>query len=337
MATEIATGTSFPVTIPDTTDSADIRVALRQVLYGTTTSDPANDAAITQNSIMGHMYDKAPSASPTFTGTVVLGTAATLVFEGATSDAYETTLTVTDPTADRTITFPNASGNVILDTATQTLTNKTIGAGTTSVPALSFTSGTKLTTAAAGALEFDGKVFYTTPNTTEGRGLQPTIHYYLWQGGNTTINTSSTNYGFPVLSLAANTAYEIEGLYMIQTNSGAGLNHTAIFASTGTASLTTEYYELSYGSSTSSLLGTAVTMNTTYNPISSTTTIGTASTSPRYFVVKFKFVARPTTAVSIGFAIYSGVGITTNIMYPGSYIKATPVGTNTVTSIGAWA
>ena len=31
----------------------------------------------------------------------------TIVFEGATDDAYETTLTVVDPTADRTITFPN--------------------------------------------------------------------------------------------------------------------------------------------------------------------------------------------------------------------------------------
>jgi len=36
----------------------------------------------------------------------------TIVFEGATADAYETTLTVTDPTADRTITLPNETGTV---------------------------------------------------------------------------------------------------------------------------------------------------------------------------------------------------------------------------------
>lgn len=35
-----------------------------------------------------------------------------LVFEGATADTFETTLAVTDPTADRTITLPNASGTV---------------------------------------------------------------------------------------------------------------------------------------------------------------------------------------------------------------------------------
>ena len=37
-----------------------------------------------------------------------------LPFEGATGDAYETTLTVTDPTADRTITMPDATGTVPL-------------------------------------------------------------------------------------------------------------------------------------------------------------------------------------------------------------------------------
>ena len=37
---------------------------------------------------------------------------ASIIFEGATADAYETTLTVTDPTADRTITLPNSTGTV---------------------------------------------------------------------------------------------------------------------------------------------------------------------------------------------------------------------------------
>jgi hypothetical protein len=37
-----------------------------------------------------------------------------VTFEGATADSYETTLTVTDPTADRTITLPDATGTVAL-------------------------------------------------------------------------------------------------------------------------------------------------------------------------------------------------------------------------------
>lgn len=51
-------------------------------------------------------------------------------FEGSTSDAYETTLTVVDPTADRTITLPNATGTVTLDGVASTLTSKTITSGT---------------------------------------------------------------------------------------------------------------------------------------------------------------------------------------------------------------
>lgn len=51
---------------------------------------------------------------------------ASITLEGTTADAYETTLTVGDPTADRTITFPNATGTVSLLTNTETLTNKTL-------------------------------------------------------------------------------------------------------------------------------------------------------------------------------------------------------------------
>ena len=45
---------------------------------------------------------------------ILLNTGNTLRFEGSTADAHETTLTVTDPTADRTITLPNATGTVAL-------------------------------------------------------------------------------------------------------------------------------------------------------------------------------------------------------------------------------
>ena len=54
----------------------------------------------------------APISNPVFTGTVSLPTS--IVFEGATADAFETTLTVVDPTVDRTITLPDATGTVAL-------------------------------------------------------------------------------------------------------------------------------------------------------------------------------------------------------------------------------
>jgi hypothetical protein len=70
--------------------------------------------------------------SPTINGATVSSSLSgnfTLVFEGATADAYETTLTVTDPTSsDKTITLPDATGTVSLVTGTETLTNKTLTA-----------------------------------------------------------------------------------------------------------------------------------------------------------------------------------------------------------------
>ena len=47
-------------------------------------------------------------AGGTVTGNLEIGTTGSLTFEGATANAFETTLAVTDPTADRTITLPDA-------------------------------------------------------------------------------------------------------------------------------------------------------------------------------------------------------------------------------------
>ena len=59
-------------------------------------------------------FNKLQSDVSTLESNPTYGTS--LIFEGATADAYETTLTVTDPTADRTITLPNATGTVLLST-----------------------------------------------------------------------------------------------------------------------------------------------------------------------------------------------------------------------------
>ena len=57
---------------------------------------------------------KMPLAGGTFTGVVTFDVASPIVLEGATGNAHETTITVTDPTADRTLTLPDATGTVAL-------------------------------------------------------------------------------------------------------------------------------------------------------------------------------------------------------------------------------
>jgi hypothetical protein len=65
-------------------------------------------------------------SAPSFTATVTLGASADIIFEGATNDGFETTLTVADPTADRVVTLPNATDTLVGKATTDTLTNKTL-------------------------------------------------------------------------------------------------------------------------------------------------------------------------------------------------------------------
>jgi hypothetical protein len=59
--------------------------------------------------------------SPVVTGLTVNDSS--IVFEGSAADDYETTLTVTNPTADRTITLPNVTGTVVTTGDTGSVTN----------------------------------------------------------------------------------------------------------------------------------------------------------------------------------------------------------------------
>lgn len=74
----------------------------------------------------------------TVTGNLEIGTTGSLTFEGSTANASETTLTVVDPTADRTITLPDVSGTVITSGDTGTVTN-TMLAGSIAYSKLSLT------------------------------------------------------------------------------------------------------------------------------------------------------------------------------------------------------
>ena len=90
---------------------------------------------------VANLFNTPSLTSPTITGTASI--TGSLVFEGSTADSFETTFAITDPTADRTITFPNLTGTVSLITATETLTNKTLTSPT--INTATITLGANLT------------------------------------------------------------------------------------------------------------------------------------------------------------------------------------------------
>jgi hypothetical protein len=112
-ALTVATATTTPaLTIRSATTSVDGIVQLSD-----STSTTSSVLAATPTAVKA-AYDLADAALPKvggiISGALEIGNTGSLVFEGSTADGNETTLAVADPTADQTITLPNATGTVAL-------------------------------------------------------------------------------------------------------------------------------------------------------------------------------------------------------------------------------
>ncbi len=110
---QVATGTVTPaISVTTGTTSA---VGVLQLTDGVASS--STTTAATPNGVKT-AYDLAalalPKAGGIISGQLLLNENASLVFEGASPDAFETTLAVADPTADRVVTLPNLTGTVAL-------------------------------------------------------------------------------------------------------------------------------------------------------------------------------------------------------------------------------
>ena len=124
-------GDAYETTLVFTDPTAD-----RTYTFGDINGDVVLDVATQTltNKILTSPTINAGTMSGAFTGTmtmngVVLAGASPLVFEGASDDAYETTLALVDPTADRTLSLPNATDTLIGKATTDTLTNKSFDLG----------------------------------------------------------------------------------------------------------------------------------------------------------------------------------------------------------------
>ncbi len=93
-----------------------------------------SSTTIASSTAVKSAYDLANAALPksggTLTGELLISPSGSLVFEGSSDDSFETTLAVTNPTADRTITFPNVTGTVVTTGDTGSVTSTMIADGT---------------------------------------------------------------------------------------------------------------------------------------------------------------------------------------------------------------
>jgi hypothetical protein len=91
-------------------------------------TDPTADRTITLPNVTGTVITTGNLSDITDIGVFT----STIVMEGSTADAYELTLSAGDPTADRTLTFPDATDTLVGRATTDTLTNKTLTSPTVS-------------------------------------------------------------------------------------------------------------------------------------------------------------------------------------------------------------
>jgi hypothetical protein len=89
------------------------------------TGDTLRAAGTKINDTLVEIYNKFGPDSNNLSSQISLEDSA-VVFEGATADDHETRLMAENATADRLVRIPNASGTLVMDTLSQTITNKTL-------------------------------------------------------------------------------------------------------------------------------------------------------------------------------------------------------------------
>ena len=104
--------------------NSSLTVGSTSIALGATASTIAGLTSLTATTLYSGVADAANSIS------IASGN---IVFEGSTANAYETTLTVTDPTADRTLTLPNETGTILTSASTITPTVNSLTIGSTSI------------------------------------------------------------------------------------------------------------------------------------------------------------------------------------------------------------
>ena len=223
------------------------------------------------------------------------------------------------------------------------LTPIVLPAGTASSAPLNLQLGTNLSAAAAGAVEYDGAVIYTTPSA---RGVSPSMMSYRLNSGRAGNNASGAQSVFGVgVTLTSNTVYAFEGFYTLQKTAGT-TSHTLgiLFGSAATLDnigyITTSIRFDTAGTSGGSGTGTGFTAGVAYNTTTSNVVLtGNITTANATCTV----LVRGTVSVNAGgaFTPQYQLSATPGGAYTalaGSSFAIWPIGAaGANTSVGPWA
>lgn len=219
----------------------------------------------------------------------------------------------------------------------------TLDAGTATVPPLAFQSGTNLTSATAGAMEYNGKTLLFTPLGTQ-RGVVPGAQFYSLNSAyvGSDVNTAQGVFGVGA-TLSASTIYAFDAVYALSRSAGT-TSHSIGIGFGGTATLNNiGYYINGQYNGTSFTTTTTVLANIKpgwFIQTASNTAVQTGiASAPVYLLLSVKgtvsinaggtFIPQYTLSAAPGGAYSTAVG---------SYFSIYPLGASGANiSVGTWA
>lgn len=222
------------------------------------------------------------------------------------------------------------------------LLNMTYGAGTATVAPENYTAGTNLTTAAVGAVEFDGKCFYDTA-VASARQVRVDEQYCVLTSDYTATDSAAAQKVFNsstngAITLAAGTKYAFEEeIYL--TNTGT-TSHTWAILFAGAATLTRIFYAAEAYTAASN----ALTALLSIFGVAATAVVVTGAQTSATENVRIKvrgvidvnaggtFIPQFQASAQPGLSGTPGVTIKT-----GSYFRCWPLGAAATAAVGNWS
>jgi hypothetical protein len=287
------------------------------------------------------------ATTATITGNVSAGNISTVGLITATGNITGGNIT----TAGRiTATANIVGGNIVTAgavSATGAVSGLTVAgfvrptAGSASQAPLLFAAGTNTSVATAGAVEYNGSVFFASLAASQ-RGLLPAEYLVALASNYTGNDNASAQKVFNVptdgaISVLANTTYMIEGLYIV----APAINFNAeslqtLFALGSGATLTSIRY---VADSSTGLANASTALKRTQIATAGAVTVtdaapGGAATN---FVVQLRGIIRTNTAGTLTPQFqFTGTPGSAPVVQANSFFRLVPIGAGSVTTIGAW-
>lgn len=212
-------------------------------------------------------------------------------------------------------------------------------AGTTTNAPIRMSAGTLLVTPAAGAIEYDGTVIYSSVASSQ-RGVLPSESFIALSSDYVASNSASAQKVFNAstngeITVTDSTAYRFEAVYYIARSAGT-TSHTLATLFGGTATLTSITYTAETTSTTGNVLGAVSRIYGT--GIGALTVTGASTSATENITVVLRGIIRTNAAGTIIPQIqYSAAPGGAPTIVKNSYFRLIPIGNSSVVTVGNWS